>query len=118
MPKMNLDFLPKLPKLPKLSNLMPAKPSAKPSLWGGKFKYQQKELDRLLTKGQIKPEVYRYLSKEVQEHGATLASNSKTFERLFKMLIKSKARGSRMNEEKVRQYEAVRDVWASRKKRS
>lgn len=112
MSKRNLDLLQRL-----LSKLLPAKPAVKPSLWGGKFKYHQKELDRLLTKSQIKPEVYRYLSKEVQQHGDLLRSNPKTFEPLFKMLIKSKARGSRMNEDKVRQYEAARDVWSGRKKR-
>lgn len=112
MPNLKLDLLSSL-----LSKLMPSKPTVKPSLFAGRFKYHQKELDRLLTKSKIKPEVYRYLSKELQQHGDLLRSNSKTFERLFKMLIKSKARGSRMNEEKVRQYEAVRDVWAIRKKK-
>lgn len=113
MGKLNFDLLHQL-----LAQFKPKAAPIKPSLFAGRFKYHQKEFDRLLTKSQIKPEVYRYLSKEVQQHGNLLASNSKTFERLFKMLIKSKARGSRMNEEKVRQYEAVRDVWASRKKRS
>lgn len=113
MEKLNFELLHKL-----LSRFKPKAVSVKPSLFAGRFKYHQKELDRLLTRSKIKPEVYRYLSKELQQHGDLLRSNSKTFERLFKMLIKSKTKGSHMKEDKVRQYEAVRDVWAGRKKKS